>query len=60
MTDKNINKWAYDRFYINEILDNLMESGTLNMFGAPRFLQENYNLTKREARQIFSDWSKAQ
>lgn len=41
-----------------EFLDTLRESGEINMFGAPRVLQEMYDLTKWEARDIVSAWMK--
>ncbi len=39
-----------------EILDDLRESGEINMFGAPRVLQEMFDLSKFEARDIVSAW----
>jgi hypothetical protein len=39
-----------------EYLDILRESGGTNMFGAGVFLQEEFALTKREARQVLSEW----
>ena len=41
-----------------EFLDTLRESGEINMFGAPRVLQEMYDLPKWEARDIVSAWMK--
>ena len=43
--------------YWFEILDELRESGEINMFGAPRWLQDNYGLTKHEAKEIFVAWT---
>ena len=40
------------------VLDGLRESGLINMFGAPKWLQDNYDLTKEEAREIFMEWTK--
>lgn len=39
-----------------EFLDDLRESGEINMFGAARVLQEHYDLVKYEARDIVSAW----
>jgi hypothetical protein len=41
-----------------EFLDTLRESGEINMFGAPSVLQEMFDLTKWEARDIVSAWMK--
>tara|TARA_R110000868_G_scaffold85896_4_gene241300 strand:- start:1574 stop:1981 length:408 start_codon:yes stop_codon:yes gene_type:complete len=40
-------------------LDKLRESGTINMFGAPRVLEESFGLSKKEARNVFQAWTKA-
>lgn len=40
------------------ILDEIRESGSINMFAAPRFLQEEFGLTKQESRDIVSAWMK--
>ena len=40
------------------ILDRLRESGLINMFGAPKWLEDNYDLSKEEARKIFMEWIK--
>jgi len=40
-----------------EILNDLRESGTMNMFGAPKLLQETFELSKGEARKIFMAWT---
>ena len=39
-------------------LDYLRESGTMNMFGAPRWLIDNYDLSKDEANHVFIRWTK--
>jgi hypothetical protein len=39
-----------------EFLDDLRESGTVNMFGASVDLREEFNLDKQEARKILSKW----
>lgn len=38
-------------------LDELRESGTINMMGAPRELQYEYEMGKEEARKIFMLWT---
>lgn len=40
------------------ILDDVRESGAMNMFAAPKWLQENFDLTKQEAREIVTAWMK--
>jgi hypothetical protein len=39
-----------------EYLDILRESGETNMFGAGPYLQEEFALTRCEARQVLSEW----
>lgn len=39
-----------------EMLNELRESGTMNMFGAPKWLQENFELSKAESREIVTAW----
>lgn len=41
-----------------EFLDELRESGETNMFGAGIYLQEEFGLEKREAREVLSNWMK--
>jgi hypothetical protein len=45
-------------FYF-EMLNELRESGTMNMFGAPKWLQENFDLSKTEAREVFMAWTES-
>ena len=40
-----------------EELDELRDSGEINMLGAPRWLVENYGLDKAEAKRIFMAWA---
>ena len=40
-----------------EDLNALRESGTMNMFGAPRWLKENYELSREEANHVFTQWT---
>ena len=42
-----------------EVFDDLRESGTMNMFGAPKLLQETFDLSKSEAREIFIAWTES-
>jgi len=50
MNDKYLEHFVY--------LDKLRESGTINMMGAPRELQNDFDLDKTEARKIFGLWTK--
>lgn len=47
---KTTNKyWVY--------LENLRKSGVTNMFGATPYLMEEFDLDKKEATKILSDWT---
>lgn len=37
-------------------LDNLRESGVTNMLGATPYVQEAFELSKKESREILSQW----
>ena len=50
MNDKYLEHFVY--------LDNLRQSGTINMMGAPRELQHDFGIDKIEARKIFGLWTK--
>jgi len=39
-------------------LDDLREGGSINMFGAPKVLQEVFGLTKAESFEVFTAWTK--
>ncbi len=39
-----------------EYLDELRESGVTNMFGAGIYLQEEFGLDRREAREVLAEW----
>ena len=41
-----------------EFLDDLRETGDINMFGAAGVLVEVFDITKQEAREILSAWMK--
>ena len=45
-----------EEYYV--YLDDLRESGETNMYGARPYLMRDFNLTKREASDILSDWMK--
>ena len=40
-------------------LDNLRESGVVNMFGASEYVSDEFGIPKNEARSILTDWMKA-
>jgi len=40
-----------------DILDELRESGAINMFGAPSYLVDNYGLPKDVAKLVFTKWT---
>ena len=40
-----------------QVLDDLRESGAINMFGAPRYLMDSFGLAKEEAHAIFLEWT---
>jgi hypothetical protein len=44
---------------IFDFLEDLKESGQINMFGAAPVLQETFGLNKYEAREILADWMKS-
>jgi hypothetical protein len=39
-------------------LDDLREGGSINMFGAPKVLQEAFGLSKAESFEVFTAWTK--
>jgi len=41
-----------------EYLDKLRESGKINMFEAPMFIQDEFGVEKQEARSIVLNWMK--
>lgn len=38
-------------------LDDLRESGQINMFGAPKVLQEAFGISKAESFEVFKAWT---
>ena len=57
LRDKHIN--IKDNKYFN-YLDELRENGSVNMFGASRYLMNQFDLDKYEARKILSDYMNQQ
>ena len=45
-----------ERFFI--FLDILRESGLMNMCGAPKVLEDEFNLSKQRAMEVFTAWTK--
>jgi len=45
-----------ERKQANRFLYRLQASGKINMFGAPKVLQDTFGFDRTEARQIFQDW----
>lgn len=41
---------------IFDYLEDLKESGQINMFGAAPYIAEVFDLNKRQAREILSEW----
>ena len=39
-------------------LDNLRESGVTNMFGATEYIEREFSVSKKDAREILSYWMK--
>ena len=50
MTTDNPNQDIFD------FLDNLRESGQINMFGAAPVLQDMFDLSRRESQSVLADW----
>jgi len=53
MLNNKINKMNKEQ---EKFLNELRESGKTNMFGAGVFLQEEFGLEKREAREVLKEW----
>jgi len=56
LNNLSIYKSEYEEYF--PILDTLRDSGEINMFGAPRWLRDNFDLTREEASNIFTAWTK--
>jgi len=44
---------------VNEFLNELRDSGVTNMFGAGVYVQEEYGVTRDEAREFVTTWMKS-
>ncbi len=56
-----INKFQHlidDMELFFEELNYLRQSGEMNMYGAPRWLRDNYDLNRDEAQHVFDKWTK--
>ena len=42
-----------------DILEDLRKSGKINMFGAPKWLENNFGLTNEQARLVFMKWTES-
>ena len=40
----------------NKILPAIRDSGIINMWGAPRYLQDEYGISKKKSIDVFSAW----
>ena len=47
-------KEEWNEYYV--YLEDLRQSGVTNMFGAAPYLQEEFDLSKKEAREILVNW----
>ena len=47
----------HDQKLWNVILDDLRDSGAINMFGAPSWLENNFAVPRKEAKLIFNNWT---
>ena len=47
-----------DKQYYFNILDELRDSGAINMLDAPQYLEQNLLCTKHEARTMVMEWIK--
>ncbi len=53
---ENLN--AVNMVDVYNFLDNLRESGRINMFAAPSAIQDAYGYDSATARKLFLDWTK--
>ena len=53
-----MSKGTYNEEWIEyyEYLEDLRQSGVTNMFGASPYLQEDFGLDRRKAREVLSSW----
>lgn len=47
-----------DKEEMFEYLDTLRESGVTNMFGAGQYLQQAFDIDRREAKSVLLEWMK--
>ena len=47
----------HDQKLWSVILDDLRDSGAINMFGAPSWLENNFAVPRKEAKLIFNNWT---
>lgn len=45
--------------HLHQALTDLQESGTMNMFGAPKMLQDTFDLSRDEAEYVFKTWTES-
>tara|TARA_Y100000593_G_scaffold27028_1_gene53827 strand:+ start:2522 stop:2719 length:198 start_codon:yes stop_codon:yes gene_type:complete len=58
MADKiKVDDITFDVEEYFEVLENLRSSGKINMFGAPRWLQDNFGLDRKQAQLVFTKWT---
>jgi hypothetical protein len=51
-----VSKNKVNYFMWFDILDDLRRGGSMNMFGAPKYLQDNYDMDRTQAMDIFNKW----
>ncbi len=56
---ENNEEWLKLRVKAFEYLDDLRESGEINMFGARPYIMKKFGVSQSEASDILSDWMKA-
>ena len=47
-----------DKSEMFEYLDTLRESGVTNMFGAGQYLEQAFDIDRKEARDVLTEWMK--
>ena len=45
--------------HLHKALTVIQEQGTINMFGAPRWLRDNFDLSREEAEHVFKTWTES-
>lgn len=54
--DKERRKMTLDTTKIFEYLDQLRESGEVNMFGSAAYVQEEFELSRKDAQRVVEEW----